>query len=91
LDLLETGRKEAVGLLLNAGVDEKTIVEAHPRGAHPGGTCSAFVRSPVKTFTDIRSLSIADASVIPGPFGIPPMLTVVAIAKRLCSLLLGRA
>jgi choline dehydrogenase-like flavoprotein len=91
LDLLEMGRKEAIDLLIKAGVDEKTIVEAHTRGAHPGGTCSAFVRSPVKTFTDIKSLSIADASVIPGPFGIPPMLTIVAVAKRLCSLLLGRA
>jgi len=91
LELLEKGRKEAVGLLLKAGVDEKTIAEVHPRGAHPGGTCSAFVKSPVKTFTDIKSLSIADASAIPGPFGTPPMLTVVAIAKRLCSLLLGTA
>lgn len=91
LELMERGRREATELLLKAGVDEKTVVEVHPRGAHPGGTCSAYVRSPAKPFTDIESLSIADASAIPGPFGKPPMLTVVAIAKRLSSLLLGRA
>lgn len=91
LELLEKGRREAVEMLLRAGVDEKTIAEVHPRGAHPGGTCSTFVKSTIKTFTDIKSLSIADASAIPGPFGVPPMLTVVAMSKRLCSLFLGTA
>ena len=91
MELLEKGRNEAIEMLLRAGVDERTIAEVHPRGAHPGGTCSRFVKSTIKTFTEIKSLSIADASAIPGPFGVPPMLTIIAMSKRLCSLFLGTA
>lgn len=90
-ELLDRGRKEAMDLLLRAGVEEATIVETRLRGAHPGGTCSGVVRSPVKPWTEVDSLYISDASVIPGPFGLPPMLTIVAISKLLSSKLLGRA
>ncbi|MDH7556769.1 MAG: FAD-dependent oxidoreductase [Candidatus Methanosuratincola sp.] len=90
LNELDKGRKEATGLLLELGVKEGTIVEVHPRGAHPGGTCSDLVRSPEDPETDVESLFISDASVIPGPFGLPPMLTIIAISRRLASLLLGR-
>ena len=90
-ELLETGKREAIDLLTVAGVDEKTIVTVHPRGAHPGGTCSSVVRSVVKPWTDVDSLYISDASVIPGPFGLPPMLTIIAISKQLSARLLGRS
>jgi choline dehydrogenase-like flavoprotein len=86
--LLESGKREAIELLLRAGVDKDTIVSVHPRGAHPGGTCSNMVRSPLDASTEIESLYISDASIIPGPFGLPPMLTVIALAKRLSSVLL---
>jgi choline dehydrogenase-like flavoprotein len=88
--LLERGKGEAIELLAEAGVHKDTIVSVHPRGAHPGGTCSKIVRSPLEASTEIESLYISDASIMPGPFGLPPMLTVIALAKRLSSVLLSR-
>lgn len=87
-NLLESGKHEAIELLARAGVDEDTIVSVHPRGTHPGGTCSNIVKSPLEASTEIDSLYISDASIIPGPFGMPPILTVIALAKRLSSVLL---
>ncbi len=90
LKKLEEGRREAKILLSRMGVDEETIVEVHPRGAHPGGTCSSVVRSPEEPATEVEGLFVSDASVLPGPFGLPPMLTIVALSKRLASLLVGK-
>jgi len=89
--LLESGKREAMELLIKAGVDSDTVVSVHPRGAHPGGTCSNMVKSPLEASTEIDSLYISDASILPGPFGLPPMLTIIAISKRISGILLGRA
>lgn len=81
--LLGRGRDEASDLLVEAGADPATIVSTYPRGAHPGGTCVGL---------DLpESLHLSDASVIPGPFGVPPILSIVALSKRLSAVLLGRA
>jgi hypothetical protein len=39
----------------------------------------------------VESLYISDASILEGPFGIPPLLTIVAGSKLLVSTLLGRS
>ncbi len=88
---LERGRSLAIRLLIELGVDEKTLVDSHLRGAHPGGTCCELVRSPDGPITDLEGLLISDASIIPGAFGLPPILTIIALAKRACSVELGRA
>lgn len=88
-DLLNKGRKEASKILIDAGVDAGTIVSTSPRGAHPGGTCALLLDRSLET--DVESLYISDASIIPGPLGMPPMLSIVAMSKRLSRLLLGRA
>lgn len=86
--LLQRGRKEAEEILIQAGVDAGSIVSTFPRGAHPGGTCSSLVRDfePL-----IESLYVSDASIIPGPLGIPPILTIIAMSKRMADILAGRA
>ncbi|MGC8936419.1 MAG: GMC family oxidoreductase N-terminal domain-containing protein [Candidatus Methanomethylicaceae archaeon] len=88
VDLLYRGKEEAEEILLRAGVDSKSIVSTYPRGAHPGGTCISLIKGfePV-----IDSLYISDASVIPGPLGIPPMLTIIAMSKKLAAILTGVA
>lgn len=87
--LLETGWREAIEILMNAGVEEGTIVSTHARGAHPGGTCSSLVRSWGEHLPGVESLYVSDASVIPGPFGLPPLLTIVAGSKLSASTILG--
>jgi choline dehydrogenase-like flavoprotein len=89
MDLLDKGKKEASKILIAAGVKAGTIVSTFPRGAHPGGTCASFIDRSLET--DVESLYISDASIIPAPLGMPPMLSIVAMSKRLSSLLLGRA
>jgi choline dehydrogenase-like flavoprotein len=88
MDLLDKGRKEASKILIDNGVDAKTIVSTFPRGMHPGGTCASLIGRSLET--DVESLYISDASIIPSPLGMPPMLSIVAMSKRLSHLLLGR-
>jgi choline dehydrogenase-like flavoprotein len=89
MDLLDNGKKEASNILITAGVESKTIVSTFPRGMHPGGTCASLVNHSLET--EIESLYISDASIIPEPLGMPPMLSIVAISKKLSHFLLGRA
>ncbi len=86
--LLERGKKEAEDLLIRAGVNPENIVCTYPRGAHPGGTCASLVKNfePV-----LESLYISDASIIPGPLGIPPILTIIAMSKKIAAILMGKA
>lgn len=91
LENLERGRSLAKELLLKLGVEEKTIVESRLRGVHPGGTCHELVRSIDDPVTDIEGLFISDASLIPGAFGLPPILTIIALAKSVSSLALEMA
>lgn len=51
--------------------------------AHPGGTCriGAIVDSNLQT--QFKNLYVADASVIPEPFGLPPVLSIISLARRL--------
>lgn len=89
--LLEAGVRAARDILTSAGVEEGTIVSTHARGTHPGGTCSSLVRSWREHVPGVESLYISDASVLKGPFGLPPLLTIVAGSKLLASSILGRA
>jgi len=88
MELLDKGRKEASKILIDAGVDAGTIISTSPRGAHPGGTCVSLVGPSLET--DVESLYISDASILKGPFGIPPMLTIIAMSKRLSAILLEK-
>lgn len=87
LDLLEKGKKEAEELLIRSGVNPNTIVYTHLRGAHPGGSCSLITDgyNPI-----LESLYVADASILKGPLGIPPMLTIIAKSKKIASILAGK-
>ncbi|MEN6551762.1 MAG: GMC family oxidoreductase N-terminal domain-containing protein [Methanobacterium sp.] len=85
--LLTEGSAIAGAILETAGVDTSTIVSTPARGAHPGGT--AAIRDVVDTNleTEINGLYVADASVFPSSPGSPPVLTIMALAKRLAKYL----
>jgi choline dehydrogenase-like flavoprotein len=57
------------------------------RGAHPGGTAAIGEVVNKNLETRIKGLFVSDASVLPTSPGLPPIVTIVALAKRLSKLL----
>ena len=70
-------------ILVRAGADSKSIVVSKVQGAHPGGTAAIGRVVDANLQTKVDNLFVCDASVLPAPPGLPPILTIVALAKRL--------
>lgn len=83
VELLARGAAIAGAILIEAGVDPKTLVSTYARGAHPGGTAAIGDVVNKNLETEIKGLYVADASVFPKAPGAPPVLTIMALAKRL--------
>ena len=86
---LADGAASLVFILLLAGVISVTIASTVYRGAHPGGSAAIakFVDSNLET--EIKGLFVDDASVLPISPGKPPILTILALSKRLADYLIG--
>jgi choline dehydrogenase-like flavoprotein len=83
LGRLARGREIASRILVRAGCDPDTILTSPPRGAHPGGTVRIDDVLDRDLQTEIAGLYVCDSSVIPEPMGLPPVLTIIGLAKRL--------
>ena len=76
------------GLILEKmGVDPNTIGSTVYRGAHPGGTAPIGKIVDSNLETEISNLFVCDASVLPISPGKPPILTILALSKRLADYL----
>jgi choline dehydrogenase-like flavoprotein len=78
---LNVGRSVSWKILKNAGCSD---IWFSPIGAaHPGGTCriGEIVNSDLET--KYKNLFVVDGSVIPEPWGLPPVLTIICLARRL--------
>jgi choline dehydrogenase-like flavoprotein len=80
---LKRGRKVAEELLVKAGANPKSIVVSRPQGAHPGGTAAIGKVVDANLQTRIDGLFVCDASVLPSAPGLPPIITIIALAKWL--------
>ena len=74
-------------ILEKAGVDPTTIGSTVFRGAHPGGTAPIGKIVDSNLETEISDLYVGDASVLPISPGKPPILTILALSKRLADYL----
>lgn len=82
-DRLNEGSAIAEKILINAGADEKSIVTTRPQGAHPGGTAAIDKVVDSDLQTEVDMLFICDGSVLPVAPGMPPIITICALGKRL--------
>jgi choline dehydrogenase-like flavoprotein len=80
-DKLAAGVGMARDILRAAGA--RKIFKSWHFAAHPGGSLPIgdIVDSDLRTRT--RNLYVCDASVIPGPWGMPPTLTLLCLGQRL--------
>ena len=78
---LREGSRIATEILEKVGVKKTTVSKVE--GAHPGGTAAIGVVVDNNLQTGIDNLFVCDASVLPVAPGLPPILTIVALAKRL--------
>ncbi len=78
---LNMGKAIAHEILQNMGA--KDIWYSGDAAAHPGGTCRIGHIVDKNLETKFKNLYVADASVIPEPWGLPPTLTIMALARRL--------
>lgn len=86
VDLIKEGYKKAIGILLKLGVPRESIVATSLKGAHPGGTAAVGEVVDNNFESEINGLYVCDASVIPEAPGRPPILTIVAIAKKVAKI-----
>lgn len=84
---LAEGVATAGFILEKAGVDPTTIGSTVYRGAHPGGTAPIGKIVDSNLETEINNLFVCDASVLPISPGKPPILTILALSKRLADYL----
>lgn len=80
---LREGSLVAEEILVKAGADKGTTMVSKPQGGHPGGTAAIGVVVDSDLQTRVKNLFVCDASVLPTAPGLPPILTIVALAKRL--------
>ena len=84
---LAEGTATAGFILEKAGVDPTTIGSTVYRGAHPGRKTKIGEIVDSNQETDIEGLFVSDASVLPISPGKPPILTILALSKRLADYL----
>jgi choline dehydrogenase-like flavoprotein len=86
---LNKGAVMAEEILLRAGVKREDIFKTAVIASHPGGTVRIGHLLDAQCRTPIESCYCLDTSVLPEAWGLPPTVTVAALAKRLAKHLCG--
>jgi len=78
---LASGYRRASEILRNAGATR--IFKSRVVAAHPGGTVRIGEHVDANLQTEHEGLYVCDCSVIADAWGLPPVLTLISLAKRL--------
>jgi len=76
-------------ILLEAGVKQADIKLRFFPGVHPGGTAAIGDVVDENLQTEIEHCYVSDASVLPEAPALPPMLTIMALSRRLAERILS--
>ena len=80
---IDSGFSRSKQMLELAGVDSSSIFCTHIRAGHPGGTAGIGRVVNNELETEVSGLYVCDCSVFPVTPGMPPVLTIIALAKYL--------
>ena len=80
---LDKGVGIAREILRKAGVKDGDVFVNKPLGGHPGGSVRVGDHLDTNCQTQITNCYCVDNSIFPEPWGQPPVVTIVAMAKRL--------
>lgn len=89
---LQQGIDDCRIILRRMGVADNDIFLGTLNAGHPGGTLPLTV-SEAETLHNARlpeNVYVADATILPQALGLPPMLTIMAMAKRISKLILSQ-
>jgi choline dehydrogenase-like flavoprotein len=78
---LASGYRRAKEILRGAGATK--IFKSRVTAAHPGGSVRIGEHVDANLQTEYEGLYVCDCSVIADPWGMPPTLTLLSLAKRL--------
>jgi choline dehydrogenase-like flavoprotein len=78
---LASGYRRSKEILRRAGA--RRIFKSRVLAAHPGGSVRIGEHVDANLRTEYEGLYVCDCSVIADPWGLPPTLTLIALAKRL--------
>ena len=81
--LFAQGAEIATRVLTRAGCDPSTVFSTPPMGSNPSGTIRIGNLVDTDLKTELPGLYVCDTSVLPEPDGLPPVLTIIALGKRL--------
>ena len=89
---LAQGVADCREILLRLGADPKDIVMGTLNAGHPGGMLPLTENEALTLHAPQLpdNLYVADATLLPQALGLPPMLTIMALAKRIASIILGK-
>jgi choline dehydrogenase-like flavoprotein len=80
---LDKGDAISREILTKAGVNPRTLYTTKITAGHPGGTAGIGRVVNKDLETEVHGLFVSDASVFPQAPGLPPVLTIIALSKRL--------
>lgn len=80
---LRMGIQISKDILAGAGSSPKSIFTTGVRGAHVGGTAGIGRVVNSEQETEISRLFVSDGSILPKAPGVPPVLTIIALSKKL--------
>lgn len=89
---LDEGVSLCKEILTRAGARRDQLFEGILNAGHPGGMLPLTPREAVSLHPAVLppNVYVADASLIPGPFGKPPTLTIMALATKVAKACLNR-
>lgn len=90
-EILKHGIADCKEILLKMGAREEDIILGTLNSGHPGGMLPLIASEAQSLHNPCLpdNLYVADASLLPQALGLPPMLTIMALAKRISKIILN--